>query len=466
MRHVDFEFLNQFIRGEMPVEAVLRTLLAHLAERCPECRAGLSVLVDEVAVAAEALAADRSQGEPVCDLAGLRAALPDPRFVGSLDKLDTEAADWARRVRAEKKRARADLRALRRLPQEARAERIRSARSRFRSRAFAELLLAEARRLCRAEPLEAAALAELVPVALLWIPGAEGQLWSRTVALRASAWRANALRVAGQLRQADAALALLRAELARRPVEDPLVYAEAASLEASLRMNQQQWRVAGELLREAEALYRIEDDRREVAKIVMKLGVVEQHLGDLEAAVVRYRQALDALDPAAEPHLFLCALSNLALALCDVGRFRDSERLLAEHEPVYRQQEDAWSRPLERWMRGRIAAGLGRVDEAESSFVAARADVLGAANGFDAALISFDLAALYLEQGRTAELKQVARAMRDLFAAEGLADRALAALALFQRAVAAETVTVAAIRSWRRQVEREGQQGMAQERVA
>lgn len=466
MRHVDFEFLNEFIRGELSAQQALRCLIGHLAERCPECRSALALLVDELSSTAEMLVSETAGGQaPACDLEGLRAALPDPRYVGALDKLEIEARDWARRVRAEKKRARADLRSLRRLPAAERAERIRTARTRFRSRAFAELLLEDARRLTRTEPDEAAALADLVPLAVLWIPGAQGLDWARTIELRAAACRANALRVGGHIRDADRAFALLRADVARSPVEDPAVLAEVASLEASLRMNRQEWSEARELLRQAELFYRLEGDFDGIAKVALKRGIVERWSGELADAVRIYRRALDHLDPAESPHLFLCALSNLSLALCDDGRFHEAEALLAEHEAIYRRHGDAWSRPLELWMIAQIAAGLGRTEKAEGQFLEVRKHYVEVADGFHAALVSFDLAALYLEQGRTEELRRVAQVMRDLFSAEGLADHALTALALFQQAVAAETVTVAAIRGWRRQLERSGR-SPEEERVA
>jgi tetratricopeptide (TPR) repeat protein len=464
MRHVDFEFLNRFVRGELAAEGALRMLLGHIAESCPECRMALDLLVEEVSCAETSLPL-RPAMMPVCDLAGLRAALPDPRFVGALDKLEAEAADWARRVRAEKKRARADLRLLRRLPPEERAERIRTARSRFRSRAFAELLLAEARRLCRNEPAEAANLAELVPVALLWLPGAEGQPWARELEVRAAAWQANALRVAGRIRRADTLFAALRVDVARQPLKDPAIEAEAASLEASLRCDQGRLNEARDLLRRADTLFRLEHDAKAVARVAIKRGVVEQQEGDLPEAAACYREALAQVGPAEDAYLFLSSVFNLVLVLSDEGRYGEAEQLLDTHQGVYRGLEDAWWRPLERWRRGRIAAGLGRADEAEAAFLEARSEYAQAGDGIEAALVSLDLALLYLEQGRTAELKQVARLMQDLFAAEGLGDRALAALALFQQAVAAETVTVAAIRTWRRQIERTGRVG-SEDRVA
>lgn len=379
-------------------------------------------------------------------------ALPDPRTVGTRDGLEDAVRGWMRQVRAERARARADLRTLLRLAPQRRADRVRAARSRFRSRAFAELLVDEVRHRCRLDPAEAVRLADLVPLVVLWIPGAAEQRWSRELALVAAAWRANALRIAGELRRADRAFAALRVEQAPDILEDRWLAAEVASLEASLRIDQQRWDSARRLLAEADALYRSQGADLDLAKVAVKRGIVEQWAGDPSTAVTCFRRALARLEPDEEPHLFLCALSNLSLALCDAERHAEAERLLADHESVYRQRRDGWSRPLEAWLRGRIAAGVGRPAAAESHLCAARDAYLASGDAFRAGLLSFDLAILFLEQGRSDEVREVARSMQRIFASQGLASRAFAALSLFQRAVAADTVTVAAARAWRRQI--------------
>jgi tetratricopeptide (TPR) repeat protein len=257
----------------------------------------------------------------------------------------------------------------------------------------------------------------------------------------------------------------LNEELARRPIDEPTIKAEVASLEASLRTDQGRLEDARQLLRSAEALLSLENDPKAVARIAIKRGLVEQREGDLAGAAACFREALACVGPEGDAHLFLCGVFNLVLVHCDEGRYRQAEQLLDAHQAVYRSLEDAWWRPLERWRRGRIAAGLGRADEAEAAFLAARDEYVQAGHGVEAALVSLDLALLCVEQGRTRELKEIAPLMQDLFAAEGLGDRALAALALFQQAVAAETVTVAAIHTWRRQIERAGRAG-SEDRVA
>jgi len=71
-------------------------------------------------------------------------------------------------------------------------------RLRFRTRALAELLLAESRRRVEAEPDEAAGWAELAAAVGRRIPGAEGEPWAEDLAVRAEAQRTSAALRAGE----------------------------------------------------------------------------------------------------------------------------------------------------------------------------------------------------------------------------------------------------------------------------
>ena len=61
--------------------------------------------------------------------------------------------------------------------------------------------------------------------------------------------------------------------------------------------------------------------------------------------------------------------------------------------------------------------------------------------------MSLELAALYLEQGRTAEVKTLAGQMERIFLDQGVHEEARKALELFRQAVELETVTLALVRS-------------------
>ncbi|HEX2162633.1 MAG TPA: hypothetical protein VHM02_01650 [Thermoanaerobaculia bacterium] len=149
-------------------------------------------------------------------------------------------------------------------------------------------------------------------------------------------------------------------------------------------------------------------------------------------------------------------MSNLALSLCDCERFAEAAEVIAAHDPLYRQQRGARWRVKESVLRGRVACGLGRSDEAEELFRAARDGALALEDYFSAALASLDLATLYLEQRRLPELREVASLLAPALDAHDLRQEAIAALLLFTRAAFAEELTVEAVRRLRWSLESGG----------
>jgi hypothetical protein len=87
--------------------------------------------------------------------------------------------------------------------------------------------------------------------------------------------------------------------------------------------------------------------------------------------------------------------------------------------------------------------GKQEADRAEEAFQEVRHALIEQGIGYDAALVSLELAALYARQGRTAEMKELAGEMLPIFQAADVHREALAALAVFQQAaVREETATL------------------------
>ena len=96
---------------------------------------------------------------------------------------------------------------------------------------------------------------------------------------------------------------------------------------------------------------------------------------------------------------------------------------------------------------------------AERDYLATREGFISQGIGYDAAMVSLDLAVLYLRQGRTAEVRQLAEEMLPLFEAQDVHREALATLSLFLEAARQDQLTVdmaleaaASLRSARREI--------------
>ena len=172
----------------------------------------------------------------------------------------------------------------------------------------------------------------------------------------------------------------------------------------------------------------------------MKLSTVllyagEPEGGDLPApSVAPTHRSRDG-----SPACSSCARHNLIFFLAELGRFPEAQRLYREARPLYRSFNEPWVQNRRRWVRGKIARGLGQLRQAETQFLAARDGFVAEGIPYDTALVSLELALLYAEQGRTGELKRLAAEMVPIFASRHIHREALAALAFFRQAAEAET---------------------------
>ena len=178
-----------------------------------------------------------------------------------------------------------------------------------------------------------------------------------------------------------------------------------------------------------------------LARTLGKRGTVAIYAGDPAAALRLHRQAAELLDPTTAPALCLMTQHNLADDLVELGRAEEAAAMVAANSALYAAHDDPDHRLRRSWLLERIARARERFAEAEGHLAETRNACLVQGLGYDLALVSLDLAELYLTTGRTAEVKTLARQMAPVFASQGVHREALAALLLFQNAAAGETLT-------------------------
>lgn len=443
MPHLSFDVAAMVLGGGLPPRVLVQILYDHVKELCPKCRRALEAV----------------QGTPVALAArpGARpAAAADPeQYMAAIDAAGQRVAERLGAAEEERRRARRDLAALRALPPEERAPRIGAARTRFRSRALAELLLEASRETARQDPAEAIALADLVPIVLDRVTCPIERATAPSLVVLALARRANALRVAGELPAADRVFAEVRERLAARNLDDPALHAEVCSLEASLRRDQRRPDAAESLIDRSILLARLGHDERALAKALIQRADLLGERQELAVARASLREAMTLLDENEDRHLVACAVGTLALIECERGAFIEAERIVERHRSLLvGDGGDAWWTMRVLTLEGRIALGLGRHQEAEERLLRAYRLSVEEGSELDAALGLLELAVLYVEQGRTAEVRRIAQQVQPAFASLDVRLEATAALVLFQQAAAAERVTVETIRNLRDGIER------------
>jgi tetratricopeptide (TPR) repeat protein len=257
--------------------------------------------------------------------------------------------------------------------------------------------------------------------------------------LRARAWAhvGNACRVRFDFAAAEDAFRHAAATL-KEGTGDPLERALVLDLRASLRRDQRRFDEAFRFFQRAATLFRRLGDRHRAGRTLVNLSILHNQTGKPEKGIPLLVEALELIDPEQEPRLLLCAHHNLITSLADAGRSLEAQGRYRDARPLYRSFPDAWTQNRRKWVKAKIANGLEQFRQAESLFLAARDGFLAEGAFYDVALVSLELATLYAEQGRTAELKELAAQMLPVFQSGKIHREALAALAFWQQAVEAE----------------------------
>ncbi|HEX3527394.1 MAG TPA: hypothetical protein VH988_10025 [Thermoanaerobaculia bacterium] len=311
----------------------------------------------------------------------------------------------------------------------------------YRSWALVERLCAESVRAAADDPREAVRLATL---ALRLVERLTGEpAWLSLLAGYVEAHLGNARRVASDLPGAEEAF--------RRAWQ---LWNEGAAagtglldgsrlldLEASLLRAQRKMAAALERLGQALAFHPTGEER---GRILLNKSATLEQMGSYEAAVDTLLDAAPWIDRDREPRHFFGLRFNLNVCRCHLSRFAEAEASLAELRTL--TADRAIDRLRFRWLEGRVHGGLGRTEEGIAALAEAREGFAAEALRYDEALVSLELAGLYLEQGRTAEVKELVAAMEPVFRAQGVHVEARKALALFRRAVELETVTLELVR--------------------
>jgi len=323
-----------------------------------------------------------------------------------------------------------------------RATMVRTEPVRLHGLALCDLLEARSREAWFSDPARAVELAEL---AVEVSDRLDTQHYGTAIVedARALAWAylGNAYQVASDLRRAEEAL-LSAEEHFRLGDEDELTRAQILSFQASLYNAQGRFEEAARLLDRAIAVYRDAKARHLEGRTLIQKATALGYAGKFRQAERLIRRGLSRINVLEEPRLLVMARHNLIWYLTEDGHHEEAQKALEETRGLYLTLREQVNLVLLRWLEGRIAFGLGRLEEAEAALREARDTFIERGIGFDAALVSLHLAAVYAKKGDAAEMKRLAAEMVPIFESRDLHPEVLAALTVFRQAAAAEEVTL------------------------
>ena len=321
-------------------------------------------------------------------------------------------------------------------------------RRRFRSLALAEHLLDESWRTWTEEPARGEPLAGLALCLLDGLTDRERARHGhgRLDDLRAVGWIyvANARRILFDHRGAEAALATAEGLLVAG-TGDPRERALLLLVKGTLRRAQRCFVEALGLLAQAAAIHRWTGDHHEEGKLLVSQAIVHDYAGDPQRAIPLVHRALELIDPARDPRLALVAHHNLAAYFIATGRYREAQERLPE---VRRRTAELGGRLealLVRWLDGMLAVKLGRVERGEEILAALRDEYLNEGMTYNAALVSLELVALFLDQRRSADASRLAAELIPVFSSRNVHREAIAALLALHQAAEQGAATVSRV---------------------
>ena len=260
--------------------------------------------------------------------------------------------------------------------------------------------------------------------------------------LQARAWaeRGNARRVADDLPGAETDLAAAL-ERAHQGTGDPRLLARLLDLTASLRTDQRMFEEAAQLLDWVYRIYWALGESHEAGRSLISKSNTALYALDLEEATRLLGQGLSLIDVDREPGLVLVAVHNLLLHLIETDEIQQADRLLRQSRELHAAYGGKMERLKLRWLDGRIAFKLGEQIRAEEAFSEVRAGFEEFGLLYDMALVSLELAEVWLEQGRTPEIRTLLDETVAIFQARGIRREAIAALLMLREAVERERAT-------------------------
>ncbi len=258
----------------------------------------------------------------------------------------------------------------------------------------------------------------------------EGEAWT---------YLANAERINSNIRGAEAAFGKAESLLSSG-TGDRELKAKLLSLRANLRFSQARSDEAAELYDQEIKLRRLLGDPEALGQALINRGIVASWT---ETATTACELLSEGAELVSDEDYLLLALNPIAERLA-----RDGEGLLAlkaihRAETLGMMAGSGSHRLRLRWITGIAYRALGHPREAEQELRAVREQLADEAPGFRTGILSLDLAAVCAAQGKTAEVRELAEEAYAIFRSEGLGQRALAALIVFQKAALAEELTEA-----------------------
>jgi len=316
-----------------------------------------------------------------------------------------------------------------------------------RGRALFEALLKRSLALRHEDPAEMVTFARWAVMAVRSL-AKEGYEAQDMADFHCRAWMelANAHRVADSIAFAENAMNVAQDHYCKGTKNDALT-ARFLTLQASLQGDLRQFELASTALDVVAMIQRRQGEDHLAGRALIKKGLYLSYSGRSEEALKVIREGMALINREKDPSLYFAAVQNEARALKDCGRLKEARLVLWAN---LQRQEAAGGRlnllKLQ-WLEGEINVGLGELERAGRSFLMVKQGFEEAGMVYTASVVSLDLAAVWLDQGRAFEARALACEAAEVFLSLRIHREAMTAVMILQKCFETERATARLIKS-------------------
>ena len=273
-------------------------------------------------------------------------------------------------------------------------------------------------------------------------PGVRGTIALADLQAYALAELGNARRVSDDFSGAEAELARGMGRAAQG-TGSPLLLAHLMDLTASLYIDQSRFKEARVLFDAVYAIHQREGDRHSRGRALISKGFMAVNALEDEEGIRLLSEGLAMIDASRDPKLATSGIFNLIWALVECRRAPLAETLFNHSRPLFLAHLERKEGIKYAWLEGRIAAALNDSARAERSLREARAAFEEFKLPAYVALVSLDMAALWLRAGRTPEITILLEETITVFRTQGMSRAAVTTLLVVHEAVKKQQATEA-----------------------